>query len=83
MLNVRVNFVAWWLKCCCGSSGYDGGSFKVYRWGYVDSLRGHCLWSNRMALVEEVLEICAVVTDFFIKPGEILNIFNQNFVLRN
>ena len=39
MLNVHVNFVAWWLKSCCGSSGYDGDSFKVYRWVYVDS---HC-----------------------------------------
>ena len=36
-----------------------------------------------MALVEEVLEICAVITDFFIKHGEILNIFYQNFVLHN
>ena len=34
-------------------------------------------------LVEEVLEICAVIADFFIKPSKILNIFYQNFLLHN
>ena len=46
--------------------------------GYI--VTGGLFW---YFILEEVLEICAVITDFFIKPSGILNFFNQNFVLHN